>query len=324
MTIHKLSSADAFIAFDYEDAPSVGAVRSAPKILQGGANHMARSITYSFAAFEMQRAGASAGVNAKPDERPEVLKAFVEEVRPLVAEGRFFPDPGKGAAASALAPLAEIDERNPLHRELGAELVALGAMTTAEKALGGLSGRTALVEGYGPDLAPLAAGLVERGARIVGVSTGAGAFVSPEGVDVNELGEEADDAKVLFAQEADVLFAGSKLGAVDHAAAESLTIKALVAHGPCPFTARALAVLTKAGAAVMPDFVALAGPLLAAWPDGAVGPDGVRAEVVEKVSAVLDETAGHTEGPFLGACYKAEAFLRTWRDSLPFGRPLAP
>ncbi|HNI34929.1 MAG TPA: hypothetical protein PLV93_05985, partial [Microthrixaceae bacterium] len=31
----------------------------------------------------------------------------------------------------------------------------------------------------------------------------------------------------------------------------------------------------------------------------------------------------HDEGPYLGACYAAEEFLRTWSDELPFGRPLA-
>ena len=32
---------------------------------------------------------------------------------------------------------------------------------------------------------------------------------------------------------------------------------------------------------------------------------------------------GHADGPLLGACHRAEAFLRTWQDTLPFGRPLA-
>jgi hypothetical protein len=43
----------------------------------------------------------------------------------------------------------------------------------------------------------------------------------------------------------------------------------------------------------------------------------------EQVVAVLDEVLDHADGPLLGACYRAEAFLRTWRDTLPFGRPLA-
>jgi hypothetical protein len=38
---------------------------------------------------------------------------------------------------------------------------------------------------------------------------------------------------------------------------------------------------------------------------------------------VLDEVLEHEKGPLLAACYRAETFLRTWRETLPFGRPLA-
>ena len=38
---------------------------------------------------------------------------------------------------------------------------------------------------------------------------------------------------------------------------------------------------------------------------------------------MADALAGSDDGPFLGACYAAEAFLSTWQDELPFGRPLA-
>ena len=43
----------------------------------------------------------------------------------------------------------------------------------------------------------------------------------------------------------------------------------------------------------------------------------------DTVTGILDEVATHEEGPLLGACARAEAFLGTWRPSLPFGRPLA-
>jgi len=32
---------------------------------------------------------------------------------------------------------------------------------------------------------------------------------------------------------------------------------------------------------------------------------------------------GHGNGPVLGACERAEAFLAGWLDELPFGRPMA-
>ncbi len=67
MGLRKLSSTDAFIVTDLEDVPCFGIIRSAPKILQGGAKDLARSMTYTFAAFEMQYGGASGGINAKPD-----------------------------------------------------------------------------------------------------------------------------------------------------------------------------------------------------------------------------------------------------------------
>jgi hypothetical protein len=44
---------------------------------------------------------------------------------------------------------------------------------------------------------------------------------------------------------------------------------------------------------------------------------------VAAITAVLTEVLAHDAGPLLAACYRAEAFLGTWRGELPFGRPLA-
>ena len=45
--------------------------------------------------------------------------------------------------------------------------------------------------------------------------------------------------------------------------------------------------------------------------------------VGDQVGGAVREVHGHDEGPLLGACERAEAFLATWQDELPFGRPLA-
>jgi len=89
-------------------------------------------------------------------------------------------------------------------------------------------------------------------------------------------------------------------------------------------------VLRAAGSVVLADFVCLAGPLFAAWPAELAGLEGdaVTAEAIETaateaIASLVRETAGHPEGAFLGACHHAESFLATWRDQLPFGRPLA-
>ena len=88
MRIQKLESTDAFVVWDLEGAErSVGIARLAPKILQEGAEMLARSVTYSFAAFGVKAAGASAGINAKPEGRDDAVKAFVTELEPLAGNG---------------------------------------------------------------------------------------------------------------------------------------------------------------------------------------------------------------------------------------------
>jgi hypothetical protein len=74
---------------------------------------------------------------------------------------------------------------------------------------------------------------------------------------------------------------------------------------------------------VLPDFVVLVGPLLAAWAPAGTTADELRALTTTTVAGILAEVADHREGHLLGACERAEAFLSTWQSTLPFGRPLA-
>jgi hypothetical protein len=54
--IQKLAKANGFLALDLPDAKlAVGPTRLAPKILQDGAEMLARSVTYTFASFGLQR-----------------------------------------------------------------------------------------------------------------------------------------------------------------------------------------------------------------------------------------------------------------------------
>src|SRR5688500_20013876 len=105
MEVHQLTSTDGFIAFDLRDAPAVGVVRMAPKVLRDGAELLARSTTYAAASFGLNVGGGSAGLNAKPDVREAALAAFLEEAAPLVDSGRWLPGPGVGLSADDLSPL---------------------------------------------------------------------------------------------------------------------------------------------------------------------------------------------------------------------------
>jgi hypothetical protein len=107
-----------------------------------------------------------------------------------------------------------------------------------------------------------------------------------------------------------------KAGVLEHDLASTVRAKAVVPLTPVPVTARALAVLGRAGVVVVPDFLSTAGPLLAAMaPDG----DDPMARVAESVSSLRDEGVNL----WMAAALRAEDFLRTWQPTLPFGRPLA-
>ena len=340
MRLHKFSEVDAFVALDLDGAEAAsGPVRWARKILQGGAKDLARSQTYTYAALQMRRSGASAGINADAPARTEAVAAFVAEGASLVADGTYLPDAAKGVSDQDLAPLRDADPRNADRLDaFGAQCDGLSAAVAADAAVG-LDGRTAVIEGFSASWPALAEGLVQRGGRIVGVATAEGSLAA-DGFDPAALAEASAEhgdkalsalaggdglaaPGALWGIAADVVFAGSKMGVVHHGVAEDLQCRALVPSGRLAYTSKALAVCRREGIAAVPDFVALAGSTVAAWSNPDADDDRVRAEIANTVAALMAEALTSGDGPFLGACYAAEAFLSTWQDELPFGRPLA-
>ena len=321
MPLQKLKTTDAFVAIDLDDAPSSGIVRCAPKILQGGAKDLARSLTYAFATLEMQRGGASAGINAKPDERDAAIAAFADELTPQVASGALSLSGGKGVSRAAIEALHAADDRHEVagHAvgpdDLATHLAALGPVVAAEQVLGGLASKRVAIDGFGANGPALAAAAVERGAQVVAVSTTAGTLHDANGLSPEDLraqwdssgaalvGDDADPAWKIFGTDADVLFAGSKIGAINHDTAANLTVKAVVPHAALPFTARALAVMQRDEIAAVADFIPTSAPLLAYWPGESTDPDAIVSRAEEAIRHALEETAGHADGAFLGACH---------------------
>ena len=341
MRLHKFSDIDAFVALDLPGAEaSSGPVRWARKVLQGGAKDLARSQTYTYAALQMRRSGASAGISADAPNRAEAVAAFVAEAEALVADGVYLPDAAKGVSEQDLAPLRWGDPRREARLgDFGAACDGLTAAAAADAAVG-LDGRTVVIEGFSATGAALTQAVAERGGRVVGAASAEGSLVAPDGLDPDALaaawsangakalsalaeGAQLDKPEALWAQPADIVFAGSKMGAVNHQVAESLDCRALVPCGRLAYTAKALAVCRRRDVAAVPDFVALAGSTIAAWSDPAVDGEEVRATAAGTAAALMAEALASEDGPFLGACYAAEAFLSTWQDELPFGRPLA-
>ena len=341
MRLHKFAGVDAFVALDLAGAEAAsGPVRWARKILQGGAKDLARSQTYTYAALQMQRSGASAGINAEAPARGEAVAGFVAEAAALVTDGTYLPDAAKGVVEADLATLRDADPRTV--NRLGAFAEAcdgLSAAVAADAAVG-LDGRTAIIEGFSAAGPALAESVSQRGGRVVGLATAEGSLASVDGFDSAALtgawaehgdkalsalagGDGLDKPAALWSVEADIVFAGSKMGIVNHGVAGRLDCRALVPSGRLAYTSKALAVCRRNGIAAVPDFVALAGSTVAAWSSPETGDDEVCTDIIDTVAALMADALTSDDGPFLGACYAAEAFLSTWQDELPFGRPLA-
>lgn len=287
MEFHKLTSTDAFIVFDLDDVPAVGIVRQAKKVLKDGAELLARSTTYAAASFGLRVSGGSAGINALPDDRDAALASFLEEVAPLVQSGRWLPGPGVGVSAGDLAALPRTDDRviafDPTNAGESAVAAALGARGTLE-------GATIAVVGGGPVADAAVASAATNGAQV--------------------------EADASFAAPCDVLLVGGKAGVLEHDLAATVQAKVVVPMTPVPITARALAILGRAGVIVVPDFLATAAGLLAA-----VDPDAG-----DPMLRVHDTVASHVSegtGMWMAAVAAAEQHLSTWQEALPFGRPLA-
>ncbi len=287
MEVHQLTSTDGFIAFDLGEAPAVGVVRMAPKVLRDGAQLLARSTTYAAASFGLQVGGGSAGVNAKPDVREAALAAFLEETAPLVESGRWLPGPGVGISEDDLRPLGRADARaaafDPVTSGESAVAAALGA-------LGSLDGTTVGIVGGGPAADAAAASVTANG-----------------GTALPDAPLDADCSALLVA---------GKAGALEHDLAATVRAKVVVPLSPVVVTARALAILGRAGVVVVPDFLSTAAPLLAA-----LDPDG--GDAAARVHQAVEALAGEGTNLWMAAVTMAEDHLRTWQDPLPFGRPLA-
>jgi hypothetical protein len=251
-------------------------------------------------------------------------------------------DAAKGVDEAELAPLRAVDPRPAALWTttdgvmLGDELDAISAVTAAAAASGGLDGKKVAIEGFGP-VGLAAASLVEAaGGTVVAVATADGtvatgtsdaaalaeAWASDGQAMVASLGDAQPGWK-LFATDADVLLVGSKAGAMTHQGAEVAKASVVVPIGPVPITTKTLAVLRRADAVYVPDFIALAGSRLSLDLDAGTDADALRAAAASDVERAWAEIAGHADGELLAACAKAEAFLRTWQERLPFGRPLA-
>lgn len=344
METRQLESTPGFVIFDLPDAQNyVGAARLGSRLIPGNATMLVRHLTYVFATLEQQRSGASIGLKSDPSDAAGAVEALAAELADDFTSGRLSTSPGLRLNADLLAPVLAHDQRNLIGDDdrdgisFNDELIGVGAAAAAASLLGGLDGKRIAIEGFGPAGLGIAREAAAAGATIARVATAKGcangqldpvalaeAWLADGEMCVESLSENGEPAKpwTVWKNDVDVLFCGSKPGAMSGEGASMAGTTPVVAFSAAAVSSKALAVLRAAGTPAAADFVAAVGPALGWWADPVLTHDDLRSATAEAVNAIMSETAGHDDGSFMAACYRAESFLQTWQDELPFGRPL--
>jgi len=341
----RLKTVDAYVAFDFECPTSAGGTRLAADVTERETQLLARAMTYKFAVLGVNFGGAKAAIRASQPDRDDAIRRYCDEVRPLVEARTFLTATDLGTYPQDFTSLPGNDAGDLMHTPylgmtLDVFITGLGVTVAAETALGGLSGRTVAVEGFGKVGGATALEMSRRGARLVAFSTIHGSVQRLEGFDVNRLldlrGQHGDrliehlgvkvrPAADLFDVEADVLVPGARIGVIDEQRADSLKVKVVAPGANVPYTHGGLDVLRRRGIIALADFVCNSGATIGYSTQGLETADEAVAAVEKRVRELTQTAMQDPAGPFVGAQRIAEAHLRTWveKDQMPDGPSLA-
>lgn len=263
------------------DAPSGGGTRLAPDLTIAEIARLARAMTLKYALLSMPVGGAKAGILLDPSDpgRADVVRAFVEAIRPLVQSGAFVPGPDMGTTASDFESVLPHGEGAKLDQELTGYGVVVAAKAASELEGSSLDGARVAIEGFGKVGAAAARWFVREGARIVAVSTVRNAIHDVGGLDVEALialrdehgeaalakapGVEVLPREALFTIACDILVPGARPDVIHHGNVRALGARIVVPGSNVPYAEGTPPILAARKVLAVPDFVANAGGVLA-------------------------------------------------------------
>lgn len=308
-----------------------GGTRMRVDLQIGEVARLARAMTWKWAAVDLFYGGAKAGIMGDPTsgDKEGILRAFARALRNEVpSEYVFGLDVGLNEKDAAIF-LDELGDRSTavgLPRALGGlpydelGVTGHGVAEAADAAAAAIdlpmSGARVAVQGFGAVGLAASRRLVELGAVVVAVATASGTLVDPDGIDVGALAElkadhgddcvkvhgEVQDPAAVMEVDVDILIPAALEDVLDEDLAKRINTKLVVEGANLPTTDGARHVLHERAIAVIPDFIANAGGVVAAahsmdartsaFP---VEPDAVMEMVSAKMRAnavtVLEESA---------------------------------
>lgn len=270
-----------------------GGTRMSPTLSVREVARLARTMTWKWAAVDLFHGGAKAGILGDPSagNKEEVLRAFARALSNEVPREYVFGlDMGltENDAAIFLDELGDRGAAVGLPRALGGlpydelGVTGFGVAEAADAAAAAIqlpiAGASVAIQGFGAVGQAAAERLQALGAVIVAVSTAKGAVIDANGLDVarlvalraevgdNCVGEygNVQDADQALNAVADILIPAAREDVIDEELAARTSAKLVVEGANLPTTPRALDVLHGRGIAVVPDFIANAGGIVAA------------------------------------------------------------
>ena len=339
--IKQLESTQGFVIYDLPNAETyVGPTRLGAKLVPGNAEMLVRHQTYVFGLTEQRKSGATIGLKVAPEETEGAVAALADELASEFESQQLLTDPGLRLNDASLAPVLQYDNRNPIAKAdrdgvaFEDELVAVGAVTCASQFQKSDNNWQVAIEGFDQVGLAIAREVENRGGKIHTISTAKGctsgnfdsatladAWMNSGANCVEELGTVGKPWQI-WNSDLDAIFVGSKPGAMSGDGAKSTSDTPIIATSAAAISSKALAILRKNGAPVAPDFLTRVGPMLAWWAPEEATHDALRDSATATVNQLLGEITDHEDGAFMAACYKAEAFMESWQEKRPFGRPL--
>ena len=271
-----------------------GGTRMAPTVTVGEVARLARNMTWKWAAADMFYGGAKAGIAADPGQpdKEAVLRAFARALHNEVpAEYVFGLDMGltEDDAAVIVDELGRAAAVGTPHVLGGLPYDALGitgygvaesAHAAAEFAdVDVAAGARVSIQGFGAVGTAAARRLAELGATVVAISTACGVLYDADGFDIDDLcrARQAHGDDVVLQLPGSRLKAGEELtldaeilipaalqDVIDEEVARNIKAKLIVEGANLPTNAQAQHILFERGIAVVPDFIANAGGVIAA------------------------------------------------------------
>jgi Glutamate dehydrogenase/leucine dehydrogenase len=323
--------------------PYKGGVRYHPNVTQDEVIALSMMMTWKNSLLQLPYGGGKGGIRVDPSkltrsELEQLSRNYVEKLHKYLGSEVDVPAPDLNTNSQTMAWF--LDEYTKLSgrmdfaaftgkpfevggiqtRNYSTGLgVAAVAKMAASKLLGGIEGRTVIIQGFGNVGSFAAKFLQEMGATVIGVSDVKGGVIDPNGIDYERamavekekgtVAEYPTGRKVtneqLLVSECDILIPAAIENVIHKGNAGQVKAKLIVEAANGPLTADADLVMKSRGIPVVPDILANSGGVVGSYVEwannkmgGIVEEEEAKKLIMSKLEKAFEET--HKMGEKLG------------------------